>query len=147
MIASKDLSLMRLEHAEANTGPAAADGQPKPRMRHLCKNMQKAVQGTASRLLAFIGIGRPSLAVTAPVPNLKGGIMRIQITTNSPARRTSSPRSLLMPRARSKESNLGMLRAQVEKGIKVAQLVGYISEHAAYHHGKQSLTMTIVDFA
>src|SRR5258708_20402444 len=29
----------------------------------------------------------------------------------------------------------------------VAQLVGYISEHAAYHHGEQSLTMTIVNLA
>lgn len=31
--------------------------------------------------------------------------------------------------------------------FKVAQLVGYISEHAAYHHGEQSLTMTIVNLA
>lgn len=51
-------------------------------MRHLCKNMQKAVQGTASRLLAFIGIGGHSLAVTAPVP--EGGVTRIQITTTGP---------------------------------------------------------------
>ena len=29
----------------------------------------------------------------------------------------------------------------------MAQLVGYISEHAAYHHGEQSLTMTIVNLA
>ena len=29
----------------------------------------------------------------------------------------------------------------------VAQLVGYVSEHAAYHHGEQSLTMTIVNLA
>jgi DNA topoisomerase II len=29
----------------------------------------------------------------------------------------------------------------------VFQLVGYISEHAAYHHGDQSLTMTIVNLA
>jgi DNA topoisomerase II len=29
----------------------------------------------------------------------------------------------------------------------VAQLVGYIAEHAAYHHGEQSLTMTIVNLA
>jgi DNA gyrase/topoisomerase IV subunit A len=31
--------------------------------------------------------------------------------------------------------------------LQVAQLVGYISEHAAYHHGEQSLTMTIVNLA
>jgi DNA topoisomerase II len=31
--------------------------------------------------------------------------------------------------------------------LKVAQLVGYISEHAAYHHGEQSLMMTIVNLA
>ncbi|KAH9028885.1 hypothetical protein EDB85DRAFT_1969003 [Lactarius pseudohatsudake] len=93
MIASKDFSPMRLGHAAANAGPAAAsgfsDGQPKPKMRHLCKNMQKAVQGTASRLLAFIGIGGPSLAVTAPVP--EGGVTRIQITTNSPASHKFAP--------------------------------------------------------
>ena len=31
--------------------------------------------------------------------------------------------------------------------LQVAQLVGYVSEHAAYHHGEQSLTMTIVNLA
>lgn len=31
--------------------------------------------------------------------------------------------------------------------FQVAQLVGYISEHAAYHHGEQSLTQTIVNLA
>ncbi|KAH9014899.1 DNA topoisomerase, partial [Lactarius deliciosus] len=40
-----------------------------------------------------------------------------------------------------KESSLNSIVPQV------AQLVGYISEHAGYHHGKQSLTMTIVNFA
>ncbi|KAG6912103.1 DNA topoisomerase 2, partial [Tephrocybe rancida] len=29
----------------------------------------------------------------------------------------------------------------------VAQLVGYISEHAAYHHGEVSLAQTIVNLA
>ncbi|KAI9437624.1 hypothetical protein H4582DRAFT_1956463 [Lactarius indigo] len=93
MIASKDVSPMHLGHAAANAGPAAAsgfsDGQPKPKMRHLCKNMQKAVQGTVSRLLAFIGIGGPSLAVTAPVP--EGGVTRIHITTNTPASHKFAP--------------------------------------------------------
>jgi DNA topoisomerase-2 len=31
--------------------------------------------------------------------------------------------------------------------IKVAQLVGYIGEHAAYHHGEVSLAQTIVNLA
>ncbi|KAI8914509.1 DNA topoisomerase [Gorgonomyces haynaldii] len=31
--------------------------------------------------------------------------------------------------------------------IKVAQLAGYVSEHAAYHHGEQSLSATIVNMA
>jgi len=31
--------------------------------------------------------------------------------------------------------------------IQVTQLVGYISEHAAYHHGEQSLMMTIINLA
>jgi len=90
-----NFSPMRLGHATANMGPAAArdfsDGKPKPKMRHLCKNMKKAVQNTASRLLAFIGIGGPSLAVTVPnVP--EGGTMRIQITTTSPA-----PHKFILP--------------------------------------------------
>lgn len=31
--------------------------------------------------------------------------------------------------------------------LQVAQLVGYISEHAAYHHGETSLMQTIVNLA
>ncbi|PCH33085.1 type II DNA topoisomerase [Wolfiporia cocos MD-104 SS10] len=31
--------------------------------------------------------------------------------------------------------------------IKVAQLVGYVSEHGQYHHGEQSLMMTIINLA
>lgn len=31
--------------------------------------------------------------------------------------------------------------------LQVAQLVGYISEHAAYHHGEVSLMMTIINLA
>jgi len=87
MVAAKDVSPIRLGHAAANMGPAGAndfsEGNRKPKMRHLCKNMQKAVQGTASRLLAFIGIGGSSLTVTAPVP--EGGVTRIQITTGPAA--------------------------------------------------------------
>nr|ABI96917.1 topoisomerase [Trypanosoma congolense]CCC95722.1 unnamed protein product [Trypanosoma congolense IL3000] len=33
------------------------------------------------------------------------------------------------------------------RSIKVAQLAGYVSEHAAYHHGEQSLVQTIVGLA
>jgi hypothetical protein len=85
MMASKDASPIRMGHAVANASPGTndfSDGKPKPRMRHLCKNMQKAVQGTASRLLALIGIGEHSVSVTAPVP--EGGVTRIQITTSGP---------------------------------------------------------------
>ena len=31
--------------------------------------------------------------------------------------------------------------------IKVAQLVGYVAEHSAYHHGEVSLSSTIVNLA
>ncbi|KAI5191735.1 DNA topoisomerase II [Nematocida sp. AWRm77] len=31
--------------------------------------------------------------------------------------------------------------------IKVAQLTGYVAEHSAYHHGEQSLAMTIINLA
>jgi hypothetical protein len=42
------------------------DGSPKPKIRHLCKNMQKAVQGTASCLLAFIGLrGHAAMNMTS----------------------------------------------------------------------------------
>ncbi|KAK2461741.1 hypothetical protein APHAL10511_006204 [Amanita phalloides] len=41
----------------------------------------------------------------------------------------------------------GCFRRKLKKEIKVAQLVGYISEHAAYHHGEQSLAQTIVNLA
>ncbi|KAF7986171.1 hypothetical protein HWV62_38564 [Athelia sp. TMB] len=41
----------------------------------------------------------------------------------------------------------GCFKRKLKKEIKVAQLVGYIGEHAAYHHGEQSLTATIVNLA
>jgi hypothetical protein len=47
-------------------------------MRHLCKNMQKAVQNTATRLLTIIEISGPSLSNTAPVP--EGRLSRIHFT-------------------------------------------------------------------
>ncbi|KAF5361648.1 hypothetical protein D9758_007365 [Tetrapyrgos nigripes] len=38
-------------------------------------------------------------------------------------------------------------KRKLKKEIKVAQLVGYVSEHAAYHHGEASLSQTIVALA
>ncbi|CAE6368969.1 unnamed protein product [Rhizoctonia solani] len=41
----------------------------------------------------------------------------------------------------------GTFKRKLKNEIKVAQLVGYISEKTSYHHGEQSLTMTIVNLA
>lgn len=41
----------------------------------------------------------------------------------------------------------GCFKRNLQKEIKVAQLVGYVSEKTAYHHGEQSLTTTIVGLA
>lgn len=41
----------------------------------------------------------------------------------------------------------GCFKRNLRAEIKVAQLAGYVSEHSAYHHGEQSLTMTIVNLA
>ncbi|GJP74297.1 hypothetical protein CLOP_g4904 [Closterium sp. NIES-67] len=38
-------------------------------------------------------------------------------------------------------------KRNLHSDIKVAQLAGYVSEHAAYHHGEQSLMSTIVNLA
>ena len=38
-------------------------------------------------------------------------------------------------------------KRKLTKEIKVAQLVGYISEHTAYHHGEQSMEQTVVKLA
>lgn len=40
--------------------------------------------------------------------------------------------------------NLSLLNMHI---FKVATLVGYVSQHSAYHHGEQSLMMTIVNLA
>ena len=96
-MASNEASPIRMGHAAANAGPGASDfsdGKPKPKMRHLCKNMQKAVQGTASRILALIGLGENTVSVTAPVP--EGSITRIQITTG-PAPPKVGLRPAVMP--------------------------------------------------
>ncbi|KAG0227897.1 DNA topoisomerase 2 [Actinomortierella wolfii] len=41
----------------------------------------------------------------------------------------------------------GAFKKKISGEIKVAQLTGYVSEQTAYHHGEQSLTMTIVGLA
>ena len=41
----------------------------------------------------------------------------------------------------------GCLKRNLRQEIKVAQLAGYVSEHAAYHHGEASLNGTIVGMA
>lgn len=41
----------------------------------------------------------------------------------------------------------GCFKRKLKAEIKVAQLGGYVSEHSAYHHGEQSLYMTIVNLA
>lgn len=41
----------------------------------------------------------------------------------------------------------GAFKKKIAKEIKVAQLVGYVSEQTAYHHGEASLTSTIVGLA
>ncbi|KAI0297217.1 hypothetical protein B0F90DRAFT_1741182 [Multifurca ochricompacta] len=78
MIATTEVSAFRLGHPATNVGPAVSADVKPTKMRHLCKNMQKAVQNTASRILSAIGISGPSLSVTTPVP--EGGISRVQIT-------------------------------------------------------------------
>ena len=41
----------------------------------------------------------------------------------------------------------GCLKRNLKSEIRVAQLAGYVSEHAAYHHGEASLNSTIVGMA
>jgi len=76
-LSTTDIPAIRLGHAAANTGPPVGPAA-QPRMRHLCKNMQKAVQNTATRLLTIIGISGPSLSNTAPIP--EGRLSRIHFT-------------------------------------------------------------------
>ena len=38
-------------------------------------------------------------------------------------------------------------KRKLTKEIKVAQVVGYVSEHTAYHHGEQSMEQTVVKLA
>jgi hypothetical protein len=73
-----DVSAIRLGHAAANAGALLGPDAKPPKMRHLCKNMQKAVQNTATRLLTIIGISVPSLSGTTPVP--EGRLSRIHFS-------------------------------------------------------------------
>lgn len=41
----------------------------------------------------------------------------------------------------------GCFKRKMKSELKVSQLIGYIGEHTAHHHGEQSLTMTIVNLA
>merc|ERR1719230_455064 len=41
----------------------------------------------------------------------------------------------------------GCFKRNLRSDVKVAQLVGYVAEHAAYHHGEASLAGTIVSLA
>jgi len=41
----------------------------------------------------------------------------------------------------------GCFKRKLKQDCKVAQLTGYVSEHAAYHHGEQSLCDTIIGMA
>jgi len=77
MISTTEFSAIRVGHAAANAGPPVGPNTKPTKMHHLCKNMQKAVQDTAGRLLAIIGISGPSLSSTTPVPE---GFSRVQIT-------------------------------------------------------------------
>jgi hypothetical protein len=75
-VSTTDVSAIRLRHAAANAGLADGPNAKPTKMRHLCKSMQKAVQDTAGRLLAIIGISGPSPSGSTPVPE---GFSRIQI--------------------------------------------------------------------
>ena len=77
MISTTEFSAIRVGHAAANVGPIVGPDTKPSKVHHLCKNMQKAVQDTAGRLLTIIGISGPSLSSTTPVPE---GFSRVQIT-------------------------------------------------------------------
>ncbi|KAH9969324.1 hypothetical protein BGW80DRAFT_1335597 [Lactifluus volemus] len=78
MIATTELSPIRLGYAAAHAQPVVGEDAKPAKMRHLCKNMQKAIQSTASRLLSAIGISGSSLSVTTPI--LDGSVTRVHIT-------------------------------------------------------------------
>jgi len=78
LISTTEFSAIRLGHAAANAElPIGPDAKP-ARMRHICKNMQKAAQNTYTRLLTIIGISGPSLSDGKNGP--EGRFSRIQVT-------------------------------------------------------------------
>ena len=96
-MASNEASPICIGHAVANAEPRTSnfpDSKPKPKMCYLCKNMQKAIQGTASRILALIGLSENSVTVTASVP--EGSVTHIQITTG-PVPPKVGPGPAIMP--------------------------------------------------
>ena len=77
MISTTEFSAICMGDAAANAGPTVNSDTESTKRHHLCKNMQKAVQDTADRLLAIIGISGPSLFNITPVLE---GFSRVQIT-------------------------------------------------------------------
>jgi len=79
-ISTTEVSAIRFGHAAANSPPVVGPESKPTKIRHICKNMQKAVQDTATRFLTIIGIhiGGPPPSSTTPIP--EGGVTRIQIT-------------------------------------------------------------------
>jgi len=78
LISTTDVSAIRLGYAAANAGSSVGPDAKPTKMRHLCKNMQKAVHNTATRLLIMMGISGPSLSGTNPLP--EGRYSRIHFT-------------------------------------------------------------------
>jgi hypothetical protein len=78
LISTTEVSAIRLGHAAANVGAPIGPGTKPARMRHICKNMQKAVQNTYTRLLTIIGISGPLPSDGKNVP--EGRFSRIQVT-------------------------------------------------------------------
>jgi len=78
LISTTELSAIRLGHAAANVGPPIGPDAKPARMRHICKNMQKAVQNTYTRFLTIIGISGPLPSDGKNVP--EGRFSRIQVT-------------------------------------------------------------------
>ena len=71
MMASNEASPICMGHAVANTGCGASnfpDSKPKLKMHHLCKNIQKAIQGMASHILALVRLSENLVTITASIP-------------------------------------------------------------------------------
>jgi len=78
MISTTDISAVRAGHTAANAGLTVGPDTKPTEMHHLCKDMQKAVQGTAARLLVIIiGASGPFAVQYYHCPR---GFSRVQIT-------------------------------------------------------------------